>query len=159
MLYFLKTEEYYKIGYTKDSGLESRLRLYATHNPLVELIGIKEGTIEDEQKYHVSFSNYEGTGEWFKLPKSLVDVIKKDFVPCDLLKHPNKRGIDSKNKKYYKKKRGKILQYSLNGELLKEFTTIREASKETKIGYWRIWRCINGETTNADNFVWRLEKI
>ena len=158
MLYFLKTEDYYKIGYTKDSGLESRLRSYVSHNPLVELLGIREGTRDDEKNYHTSFSKYDGTGEWFKLPKTLVNIIKKDFTPSDLLRHPNKRGCDSKNKNYYKKKRGNILQYSTDGTYINCFSTIKQAVKETGISYWSIFNYLNGNNKSGGGFIWKLEK-
>lgn len=158
MLYFLKTEHYYKIGFAKDSALKERLKQYSTHNPLVELIGIKEGTREDEKRYHFSFSKYEGTGEWFILPKNLVDKIKLDFIPSDLLKRPKKR-VDCKNKSYYVKRRGNILQYSLNGELLNTFPTIQDASEKTGVSYWRICNYIKGKTQRGEDFVWKIEKL
>lgn len=97
MLYLVKTNEFYKIGFT--DNLEKRMSNYTTYNPVIELLGIKEGTKNDETAYHLSFCNYDGTGEWYKIPEEIINEIRKDFVPCDILKRPNKKFI-SKTEEY-----------------------------------------------------------
>ena len=56
MLYLIKSGEWYKIGYAKN--VAKRLDAYNTHNPNYELLGVKEGTLEDETSYHKSQSQY-----------------------------------------------------------------------------------------------------
>jgi hypothetical protein len=42
MIYLLKSNNYYKVGYA--DNVESRLNAYKTHNPDFELIGVRQGT-------------------------------------------------------------------------------------------------------------------
>jgi len=46
MLYLIKTNNFTKIGYTKN--LNNRISKYLTDNPTFEILGIKEGTLKDE---------------------------------------------------------------------------------------------------------------
>ena len=59
MLYLIKlkgeTNTLLKIGYTKD--MDKRLKTYKTHNPLVELIDMKEGKTYDEFYLHNKLKN------------------------------------------------------------------------------------------------------
>lgn len=69
MLYLIKlkgeTNTLLKIGYTKD--IDQRLKTYKTHNPLVELIDIKEGDTLDESCLHNKLKEYlfDNSKEWF----------------------------------------------------------------------------------------------
>lgn len=126
MLYFVKTQDYYKIGFTED--LEGRMKNYVTHNPIIELLGIRDGCKLDESAYQKSFSKYDGNGEWYKLPIDLVNQIKVDFTPSDALKHIKKkyRSLDkmtyyhdkekSSKRKAYKKEYNKKYRENLTDE-------------------------------------------
>lgn len=49
MLYLIKSEEYIKVGFSKDVvSFKKRMKSYKTANPNVLLIGLCEGTEEDE---------------------------------------------------------------------------------------------------------------
>lgn len=48
-----------------------------------------------------------------------------------------------------------ILQYSVDGNFIKTFRTIQEASRETGVGYASIGRCISGLQFRAGNYMWR----
>jgi hypothetical protein len=69
MLYLIKlkgeTNTLLKIGYTKN--IDKRLKTYKTHNPLIELIDIKEGSIFDESCLHNQLKEYlfDNSKEWF----------------------------------------------------------------------------------------------
>ena len=69
MLYLIKlkgeTNTLLKIGYTKD--IDKRLKAYKTHNPLVELVDIKEGNTIDESFLHNKLKQYlfDNSEEWF----------------------------------------------------------------------------------------------
>ena len=69
MLYLIRlkgeTNTLLKIGYTKD--IDQRLKTYKTHNPLVELVDIKEGSTLDESCLHNKLKEYllEDSKEWF----------------------------------------------------------------------------------------------
>ena len=56
MLYLIKSGEYVKIGYTKD--LQSRINIYKTHNPIIEIIDVIEGTRIDELYLHQLCEKY-----------------------------------------------------------------------------------------------------
>ena len=69
MLYLIKlkgeTNTLLKIGYTKD--IDKRLKAYKTHNPLIELVDIKEGNTFDESCLHNKLKEYlfDNSKEWF----------------------------------------------------------------------------------------------
>ena len=66
MLYFIKSYDYCKVGYTKDSkALLSRMRTYLTHNPSFQILDIRKGDMEDEKFIHtlIPMEHYH-YGEW-----------------------------------------------------------------------------------------------
>lgn len=69
MLYLIKlkgeTNTLLKIGYTKN--IDKRLKAYKTHNPLIELVDVKEGSIFDESCLHNQLKEYlfDDSKEWF----------------------------------------------------------------------------------------------
>lgn len=161
MLYLLKTIDYYKIGYSSEKNIKKRMEHYATENPYVELLGVKEGTTKDESEYHRSFSQYEGTGEWYKVPESIIDVIKEDFTPSDLLKRHKKRngrGYDKQYYYYYKRKRGQVIQINPMGEEIGRFNSITEAANKTGFNYTKIRDCVIGKIESYKGCNWVIEK-
>ena len=68
MLYFIKSQNYVKIGYSKDfETLVDRMRSYCTHNPYFILLSFTEcGTNEDETDLHYLCAKYKYSTEWFK---------------------------------------------------------------------------------------------
>lgn len=48
-----------------------------------------------------------------------------------------------------------IDQYSLNGELINVFDSIRDASDMTGIPYSGIWACVFGRTRKSNGYIWR----
>lgn len=83
MLYLIKSGDYYKIGYTDNMYI--RLKDYRTHNPDIHLIGMKEGTLEDENNYHKEFSDYIIHGEWMQIPNEKVEQLKKVFTKIEII--------------------------------------------------------------------------
>ncbi len=57
-------------------------------------------------------------------------------------------------KEDYRKK--KVIQYDLEGELVKVFDSISEASKATEINKSSIAKCCRGERKKAGNFIWKF---
>ena len=54
MLYFIKSYDYCKVGYTKDSkAFFERMRKYLTHNPSFPILDIHNGDMTDEKMIHV----------------------------------------------------------------------------------------------------------
>lgn len=78
MIYLLKSNNYYKVGYAKD--IASRLNAYKTHNPDFELIGYKHGDKTSESKWHEFLKGFrKDDTEWFNITdeevgKQLVDA-------------------------------------------------------------------------------------
>lgn len=159
MLYLLKTIDYYKVGYSSEKNIKKRMEHYATENPYVELLGIKEGGTKEESEYHSSFSQYDGTGEWYKVPESIIDVIKEDFTPSDLLKRHKKRTGKSYDKRnYYERKRGQILQLNPVGKIVNRFNSITEAATITGFKYTKIRDCVLGKSECYKGCKWVIEK-
>lgn len=48
----------------------------------------------------------------------------------------------------------KIQQYTKNGVLIKEYQSLREAERETKINHSNISDCINNKRKSAGGFIW-----
>lgn len=58
-------------------------------------------------------------------------------------------------KEDYRKK--KVIQYDLEGELVKVFDSISDASKQTEINKSSIAKCCRGERNKAGGFIWRTK--
>lgn len=65
--------------------------------------------------------------------------------------------IDGWKSPYKKKEKQQIgvKQYSLNGKLIKEYSSIKEASKETGVFFDGIRKCCNGKRNSAGKFIWK----
>lgn len=50
-----------------------------------------------------------------------------------------------------------VLMYNIQGEVLAEFQSIKEAAKSTGIGYSNICQCLRGDTQSAGGYVWRYK--
>ena len=57
-------------------------------------------------------------------------------------------------KEDYRKK--KVIQYDLEGELVKVFDSISDASKQTEINKSSIAKCCRGERKKAGDFIWKF---
>lgn len=51
-----------------------------------------------------------------------------------------------------------VLQYSLTGEFLKEYNSLKEASEESKINKGTICKVCNGKGLTAGGYIWRYKK-
>lgn len=68
MLYFIKSQNYLKIGFSQDfETLVNRIESYITHNPEFTLISFTEfGKRSDEKTLHKLLKDYQHHTEWFK---------------------------------------------------------------------------------------------
>jgi len=66
MLYFLKSGDYCKVGYTKNvTTFFDRMRRYLTHNPSYQILDIQKGDMTDEQMIHAFIPKKQyHYGEW-----------------------------------------------------------------------------------------------
>lgn len=66
--------------------------------------------------------------------------------------------IAEKNKIVQQNKRGKtVLQYTLDGEFVAEYPSIREAERQTNISNQHIGMCCKGLQKTAGGFVWKYK--
>ena len=66
MLYFIKSGNYCKIGYSRDQkALFTRLRNYLTHNPFIQILDLRKGDMITESHIHslIPLKLYHH-GEW-----------------------------------------------------------------------------------------------
>ena len=105
MLYLIESGNYIKIGFSKDlDSLKNRMITYKTHNPDIKLLGLCEGTEEDECNYHIKLDNYKlyNRAEWFK--KEGLSLVIDDFKFGDLVDKYNiyfsKRTINKSGDSY-----------------------------------------------------------
>ena len=50
-----------------------------------------------------------------------------------------------------------ILQYDLEGNFLKEYSSIKEASESTEVRANNIPRCLNGEYGSSGGYIWKYK--
>ena len=85
-VYLLKCQGIYKVGYAKN--LKSRIGTIQTSNPFpVELVDSfpSEFPVIDEKNIHDKLSKYLVQGEWFKIPKHMIENRKEWFCPSPKL--------------------------------------------------------------------------
>lgn len=73
----------------------------------------------------------------------------------------NENGIPTDDYDYQKIKIKKIMaieQYSLDGELIKVYKSIRQAALGTGTGRTAISNCCEGKTKSANNYIWRYKE-
>ena len=86
MLYLIKSGECIKVGFSRDVvTLKRRMITYKTMNPNVLLIGLCEGTEEDEVNYHIKLDAYKlyNRAEWFK--QEALPLIVDDFKSGEMV--------------------------------------------------------------------------
>lgn len=82
MIYFIKQDNYVKIGYT--NRFKKRLSQLQTSSPVkLEVIGLIKGEKCDEKNYHDAFKHICSNGEWFFYNDEIerfVDQLDKDLM-------------------------------------------------------------------------------
>lgn len=88
MLYFIKSQNYLKVGYSQDfETLVDRMESYNTHNPEFTLISFTEfGKKTDEKAIHKLLKQYQHYTEWFHEDLEIYKiweeyVSKKNLIP------------------------------------------------------------------------------
>lgn len=78
MIYFIKSTNYVKIGFTNKYPLNNRVDLLQVGNPhKLKIIKVISGSINKEKYLHRKFNNFSVRGEWFRLNKEIRAFIKK----------------------------------------------------------------------------------
>lgn len=88
MLYFIKSQNFLKIGYSQDfNTLVDRMSSYITHNPNFVLLSFTEfGTQKDESSIHKLLKDYQYYTEWFSNDLKVFQIWesyinKKNLIP------------------------------------------------------------------------------
>lgn len=85
MLYLLKNNNYYKVGFTKTKEtLLKRMNTYKIHNPEFILLGVKSGDYTEENYYH-KLLNCDKKSEWIYIENH--DIIKQLYDDFTQLKN------------------------------------------------------------------------
>ena len=113
-----------------------------------------DGVIECFEKYHIK-------------PKQISDLYNVPYEKVyDILKTANALGICNYNKDYFSaetiehmanENKIKILQFSLNGELLNKYDSVNDAACTTGTSRTPISMCLNGTYKMAGGFIWIRE--
>ena len=76
MLYFLKSGDYCKVGFSKDQkAFFTRMRNYLTHNPSFQILDIRRGNMEDEKFIHTLIpKKLYHYGEWCVWNKEIAQI-------------------------------------------------------------------------------------
>lgn len=83
MLYLIQSGKYTKIGFT--ANLNARMHNYRSCNPSIKLLGIREGDVFLEKRYHYIFRNRFVQGEWFDIPEYIVNyLLTHQFTPTTI---------------------------------------------------------------------------
>lgn len=80
MIYFIKSGEFLKVGYSTD--VPKRMKQYATHNPSFELLYIINGDQKLEKQIQSELSDYHFRLEWFYMDdyvKYMIDYLKEKY--------------------------------------------------------------------------------
>ena len=70
----------------------------------------------------------------------------------------NKNKLSKKEIKIPTKEK-KVYQYDLNGNFMKEYKSITEASKNVKIKHGTLCMCLNGFSKTSGGYIWKYKKI
>ena len=146
MIYLIKLEKYFKIGYSaNETSLKRRLWMYNIHLP--EFCGftdIKPGTKEDEAFYHHLFEKWRVRirSEWFFLNDESLSILNKhfDYTNPMIVTTKSNDNIGSYLRRFYQENPNKreLISRKLGGKpfymykddvLLGKFLSIPEAAK------------------------------
>lgn len=80
MIYFMKLNEFVKIGYSAKP--KTRLAEIRVASPYpVDIIGVMEGTRYDEARLHTRFDPHHHGGDWFRLVPEIETFIAENCRP------------------------------------------------------------------------------
>lgn len=113
-------------------------------------IKIREGMINSEKWQNAKKGNLNNR----KHTQEIINILKdKTKIYFDDNKNVEKHRV------IMAKSRGiKVLQYDLNNNLINEFISINEASRQTGVSHSSISKVIRNNTFKACNFIWNIKK-
>lgn len=136
----VNNQGYYQISLNKD-GKTKHVRI----NRIVAEVFIKnnENKQEVNHKDGNKQNNCVNNLEWVTPKENIQHAVKNNLI------NP------VKGKKHYKSK--KIRQYTKDNKFIKEYFSITEASKQTKILRSAISMCLTKKNKTAGGFIWRYD--
>ncbi len=141
--------------------LHSRKRKHPV--PAYTLIELREWLLK-QPNFDTLFDAWEKSNYKTDLKPS-VDRIK-NYLPYAFnnirlvtWKENNEKGHeDIKNGKYITSQMKAVLQYDLNGNLIKEHYSMINASRQTKAQRSSIWKVCNNKAKTAGGFIWKYKE-
>ena len=118
-------------------------------------IKISEGLKNSEKWKNVKKGNYNCRKHSEESKNKIRDSIKKKY--SEQTDNKYNTNIEKHREIMGKAKGVKILQYDLNNNFIKDFISIREASRETNVPRTSIGKAIKNNTFIAGNFIWKKE--
>lgn len=143
----------------------SALRLY-TKNHCVDWGRYHNGYIlfkKRDDNYPLEIEPYhilskKVLGDYYVPASDLPDIeVNDDWSSVCTSSNLNKVFLCVNGKYTNIKHKFKVYQCNLNGELVAEFDSIRDASHETGIGYSLIYNCLRGATKKAAGYLWKSD--
>lgn len=112
---------------------------------------IKEGMKNSEKWKNLKKGNYNCRKHTEESKNKIRDAIKNKYSEDPYMSIVRLREIMAKSKGI------KIIQYDLNNNFIKDFISIREASRETNVPRSTIAKVISNNSFIAGNFIWKKE--
>lgn len=118
--------------------------------------GIGKGGRNHERKKFTEAQEREIATDYYEHTLTFSELKEKWGIhPMQLQRIRNTYGKDYEQKQNRRIKQ--VLQLDKQGNLIAEFPSGLQASKQTKINYVNINQCCNGKIPNAGGFVWKFK--
>ena len=131
------------------------------HNHLIHRLGMFAFVPNPDNLPQVNHKDEDRTNNFIWVnPDGSVDLEKSNLEWCDAKYNINYgTGIYRRSKQRVNApdRSKSVLQYSLKGQLLKEYPSIREAQRQTGVHNSHIIKCCKEEYQQAGGFIWRYK--
>lgn len=117
MIYAIQSGGYVKFGYSKKP--KRRLSTIKISSPTAcVMLGVKDGSVEDEKALHRRFSHLRASGEWFLMTSELREWIEQNMGPMPKTprnpKHGGKRKGAGRHLKYGEETKPVLISFPLS---------------------------------------------
>lgn len=149
---------------------ELRINYQNTDKPKTEIINL--GLPNYDAKFHSLTENFfdlirgqDDDGKPVKPYVTLEDITMNVLYPFQIKYFSNLNNLewcDLKQNNIKSVRAGQtydpILQYDLNGKLIKKWNSVTEASKSLNIHGLHIWHCLNNKDDKAGGYIWKFDQ-